>query len=176
MKKEFPYVYFSIIEFMEKYFSFEEARDWNEIETMLSCTRDIDVLLDDAIASSEMDIGKAAYWSDIQYNAGKVDDDFKALLAGLDDWINEIETYSVNPSESLCFMPSDVFLNFNYTSTLQKLYGIGDEQVLYIHGRTVGTKVLGHNDYIDTFMPDTDEDWRIDEAKTIINGIPFIFF
>jgi hypothetical protein len=42
---------------------------------------------------------------------------------------------------------TSVFLNFNYTDTLQLVYGVPSDRVLHIHGRARGAKdqiVLGH--------------------------------
>jgi hypothetical protein len=43
--------------------------------------------------------------------------------------------------------PSAVFLNFNYTPSLQRLYGIPDANVFHIHGAAANpteTLILGH--------------------------------
>ena len=49
MARCFPEDYRSIIRFFEKYFSDEVAREWNGLETMLSWTRDIEVILDEHV-------------------------------------------------------------------------------------------------------------------------------
>lgn len=48
-------------------------------------------------------------------------------------------------------LPDALFLTFNYTDTLETLYGIPEKQVLHIHGRaSTGDKlIVGHNRMID---------------------------
>ena len=45
-----------------------------------------------------------------------------------------------------------MFLNFNYTHTLERLYGIASERILHIHGQ-IGDKwdkiELGHDGIVD---------------------------
>ena len=188
MARHFPEDYRSIIRFLEKYFSDEVAREWNGLETMLSCTRDIEEMLDEAIASSETDMDRASYWNDIQYNAGVSEKEFSALMERLDTWIDSISVPEASPDPNIHFVPSDIFLNFNYTDTLQKLYGIKEKQILYIHGSSTKSKILGHNEPCDEFPlinanltsedieHGLEEDWRIEEAKEILNRIPAIFF
>lgn len=188
MKRRFPEEYHNIMCFFEKYFTREDARNWNELETMLSYTRDIEEMLDKAIASSEPDIDKASYWNDIQYNASVSENELCALMDGLDRWIDSISASNVSPKSTIQFVSSDTFLNFNYTDSLQKLYGVEDKQIFHIHGSASTNKILGHNEPYDEFPLTNisltpkdieyglEEDWRIEEAKEILNRIPAIFF
>lgn len=46
-----------------------------------------------------------------------------------------------------CIDPSGFFLNFNYTATLQRIYGVPDGRVLHIHGSALDSTaeiILGH--------------------------------
>lgn len=71
---------------------------------------------------------------------------FFAILATFNCWINELNP----PAESkkIQLDENGFFINFNYTRTLQELYGIEDEQIFHIHG-TKDSKptdfILGHN-------------------------------
>lgn len=59
------------------------------------------------------------------------------------------------------FNCDDYFLQFNYTHTLQELYGVVDERIHYVHGECFGTEkadlVIGHGN-----------DQRIEQIRTII--------
>ena len=100
-----------------------------------------------------------------QYNHIDVKDDrFKlSMLYGLEDelvaesknlveelresfgvWISSIELDDCLPK--IAFSPSDRFLNFNYTSTLQSVYGIPASQILHIDGNAENYDelVFGH--------------------------------
>ena len=62
-------------------------------------------------------------------------------------WINTI-VYPVNMScnnflsSSLC--DSDLFLTFNYTKTLEDIYGVADEKICHIHGVQGKEIIVGH--------------------------------
>jgi hypothetical protein len=59
------------------------------------------------------------------------------------EWVDEIDVSSVSPS--IAFDPYARFLTFNYTPTLQRVYGIEDKRILHIHGQAgVDTLVFGH--------------------------------
>ena len=73
------------------------------------------------------------------------------LEDGSQDWINTAEIEKSKRKESFYKYLKErkgYFLNFNYTETLQKLYCIQDQDVLYIHGfRGDGESsiIMGHN-------------------------------
>lgn len=60
------------------------------------------------------------------------------LESALDEFANnaENELACARPLDKFfqCFNPDDLYVNFNYTSTLQDLYEIDESHVLHIHG------------------------------------------
>ncbi len=68
------------------------------------------------------------------------------LRAVFTRWILSIETPE-NPDVLLDLDRGSQYLNFNYTGTLQKLYGIQGDQIKYIHNQAVNNDselILGH--------------------------------
>lgn len=63
-------------------------------------------------------------------------------------WVGSIE---VAHDKKLDFDQDSIFLTFNYTETLEHLYGIKPEKVLHIHGcRTIDERlIVGHRNYVD---------------------------
>lgn len=62
------------------------------------------------------------------------------------EWINRIE-YTNSKNNLLTFINNDsYYISFNYTSTLEILYGICSNNILYIHGNTQcdSELILGH--------------------------------
>lgn len=186
MKSKHPSEYQNIQRFFFRYYGYIERDNWNELETFLSCTIQIDAMLDDSIEYSEKDMDRASFWNDIQYNVMGFERDLKLLKACLDSWIASINISDYKPKKYIRFDSDDLFLTFNYTDTLQQLYGVLDDKVLHIHGRNVQEKVLGHNEeYYEfrlinitqvDFENGNDIDWRIEEAKEILNHIPLLFY
>lgn len=72
------------------------------------------------------------------------------------EWVEEID---VSVAErKLHFSQSDRFITFNYTSTLQSVYGIDDERVSHVHGRAdkFDELVFGHGETMEE-DPELDE-------------------
>lgn len=75
------------------------------------------------------------------------------FFCGLRDRIAEsfvewVKTLSVEPLNGVIDLPeASLYLSFNYTDTLERIYGIPEERILYIHGKASrGDKlVFGHN-------------------------------
>jgi len=74
----------------------------------------------------------------------EIDFQFKRWISGLNTKVRPLQSI-INILNS-CRV-STLFLNFNYTNTLEKTYGINSEDILYIHGKVgENTKlILGHH-------------------------------
>lgn len=80
------------------------------------------------------------------------------LLNAFIKWISQIQIPSINNSLKLPFKidATTQFITFNYTSTLQQLYGIPSDQIWHIHGSADNPSsiVLGHG-----WQPTPSETW-----------------
>lgn len=104
------------------------------------------------------------------------------------EWINQIDT-DVSPIVSPSILNRNcLFLNFNYTDTLEQVYDIPTTQILYIHGKASrgDNIIVGHHDAAlfqekatpafnsaeehEMYMDSLDEDFRLQEAREIIRG------
>jgi len=66
---------------------------------------------------------------------------------------------NINPEENFkrMFDKRDLFINFNYTHTLERIYGIGIERVLHVHGEVgKGNLLLGYPE--GNFSPENIQD------------------
>ncbi len=102
------------------------------------------------------------------------------------EWILHINTNVLPVVSSNILNRNCLFLNFNYTDTLEKVYGIPASNILYIHGNALrgNNLILGHHDATlfqgktipafnaaeehGIYMEDIEEDFRLQEAKEII--------
>lgn len=105
-----------------------------------------------------------------------------------EEWILSIDTdvpavVSGNTINRKC-----IFMNFNYTDTLERIYGIPAENILYIHGKALRNDnlIVGHHDRTKfqvgavtafnaaeehgRYFQDEEEDFRITEAREIIQN------
>ena len=64
------------------------------------------------------------------------------------EWILHINTNVLPVVSSNILNRNCLFLNFNYTDTLEKVYGIPASNILYIHGNALrgNNLILGHHD------------------------------
>jgi len=79
-------------------------------------------------------------WSDSYHHSyqDEIDSVLSALSSdlkqSLSQWIEQIEIPTRPPSLDLTSTKNKVFLNFNYTSTLQNIYSIDRSKVVHLHG------------------------------------------
>lgn len=104
---------------------------------------------------------KTQYWPDI-----------KDLLVS---WIRSIEYTQADDRLRKVVNNEAVFLSFNYTNTLERLYGIQKDRICYIHGDASQTEhlILGHRnqDYYPEWDPNNEDmDVRLLEAGEIMEN------
>lgn len=124
---------------------------WNCFEERLA-SFDSDSVIDHAeqfLVSYGAEEWSDAYHHDFEYEIEQIVDGLSAQLhARFAEWVRSLQI----PQSGIvplvrCVDPSAQFLSFNYTSTLQVLYGVPDAQILHIHGRAASLDdeiVLGH--------------------------------
>ncbi|NTI24864.1 hypothetical protein G6M87_24100 [Rhizobium rhizogenes] len=85
---------------------------------------------------------------DYEYEIGQICDAISTTLRKhFADWVRQLEIPAHAAALVRCVDPNATFLNFNYTPTLQRLYGVPNDHVLHIHGSAMDTTseiVLGH--------------------------------
>ncbi|MEP0546326.1 MAG: bacteriophage abortive infection AbiH family protein, partial [Rhodothermales bacterium] len=86
---------------------------------------------------------------DYQYEMGEVLEALsRRLVEAIAEWIGGVPIPNPGHLPLLLRVEPDArFISFNYTSTLEKLYGVDPRRVLYIHGSSEsggGPIVLGH--------------------------------
>lgn len=107
---------------------------WRDLEE--GCSINLDALLD-ALDRWEKKTALASLDGDLDFAEIFTGDDFHKWLKGVENGLSELSDSDKEriKVDSISAGSGDVFLNFNYTSTLQRFYGIPDSQILYVHGR-----------------------------------------
>lgn len=103
---------------------FENALGAFEPEFLLSEHNEIDVTADDFRPSFVYGLEDAM--------TELADAHVNSIREKFDEWIRQIDVSKC--SEKTEFPDDSVFISFNYTSTLQSVYGIDSNRVLHIHG------------------------------------------
>jgi hypothetical protein len=94
---------------------------------------------------------------DFQYMIGKALDFASDIPLYFREWIQGINTCVQPIMPSHIVAPDNLFLSFNYTDTLERVYGIPADHILYIHGKALrgDNLILGHHN--ETLVQDEPE-------------------
>ncbi len=157
--------------------------NWCDLEVAFAHL-DVDNVIDEAM--QYLQTYSAENWSDsfhhdYQFELDKIVSDLSSgLKSYFCEWITHLELPSPNslPCEPLRINRKGCFLTFNYTRTLQCVYGVGNDNVIHIHGESEQGEseiVLGHSwnpeeisDLNDVPNPE-DMDTRVMEGNEIVN-------
>ena len=84
------------------------------------------------------------------------------------NWVNSIQIDNI-PKFQL--HPGCLYLTFNYTETLEKVYGIPDDKICHIHGKRLCDEeyVFGHLNEIPNDSIDADNDFETKSLSDIIS-------
>lgn len=88
------------------------------------------------------------YLKDEEYGSYSIMNAFKCLQSMFPKWINSIDISSTTPNSNfkqLIDYTQDLFLTFNYTKTLEKVYNIPAENICHIHGECGEKLIFGHS-------------------------------
>lgn len=111
---------------------------WYEFEKNLGNAYDVKPYVEGVTSDHRPDYGSDDYRDRDLYEAkNEIEWDFGGLLQSLrydfQCWANSLHIESTNRAIDIIRRDS-FFLTFNYTHTLEKLYGIPSSQILHIHG------------------------------------------
>lgn len=138
----------ALLEDIEKFFCRNDEEFWNEFEKNLS---EVSVGMiyaeignnipnTSSMSFRDSDYENASYAIEfhLKETFSKIKNSFKAWVESLDA-PNECKKIKIRTRNSL-------FINFNYTDTLEKLYNINENNIEYIHGKSKRDEnlVLGH--------------------------------
>lgn len=160
------------------------GENWSDLEFALA-KLDVGSIIDDLehfAASYGADDWSDSGHHDFQYEVDRIVEGLsKRLMCRFGQWIRQlrIPTPETARKHLRTIDPTARFLTFNYTPTLQKLYGVPETHVLHIHGRANlpdNELILGHawnpqerqslNDRPDIAEIDT----RLMEAQNTLDG------
>lgn len=80
------------------------------------------------------------------------------IKEAFEKWLNQINLEQTD--KKIDFESNSIFLNFNYTLTLEEVYKIPSERIFHIHGdvnNTPDSLIFGHNEELEE-EPEIDED------------------
>lgn len=169
-------------EYVINYLPVEE--NWSELENTLAHL-DVDYLVSEAgsfLYPYSSEDWSDSYHHDYQYELERVVITLsRDLKAGICKWITrlDIPVHENLGCPALDLDRKGLFLNFNYTPTLEHIYQVPERNILFIHGKCSAENseiVLGHG-WNPKEIPDLNDvpdpegmDPRVIEGNSIING------
>lgn len=122
---------------LEEYL-FVDADFWYRFEERLA-TFDCDSVIDHAeqfLVPYSAEDWSDAYHHDFEYEIEQIVDGIsRTMRRHFADWIRSLRIPPPGAAQAVQFVPAKgTFISFNYTHTLQELYGVVDSDVLHIHG------------------------------------------
>ena len=141
---------------------------WSQLEKALGIYS-IDAIYDFLKEGHTLDIDRVSQYvgeveAEVQYHFVEICEKFSETFT---DWCHSIGLNGVKTNSLFAFSANDRFLTFNYTDTLECVYGIDAEKVLHIHGRAASGDelIVGHNN--PAKMPKGIEDDFLDNTANI---------
>lgn len=89
----------------------------------------------------DLDMWKISY---MNQEASSICEDYCRFLSKMfTDWIRNVDLTVINNKFTM-IKKENIYINFNYTKTLEVIYNIPDENILHIHGVLPNELVFGH--------------------------------
>lgn len=168
-----------LVEKLEEYFSSDTL--WSDFEETLA-SLDTEQIIDECMSYLEpysAEDWSDAYHHDYQYEVQRrIDLITKNLKERFTEWVLQLQL----PDNAVqCMVHIDnkaVFINFNYTDTLERLYKVPSDRIFYIHNKAISTKstlILGHSrnpkneKTLNELYNDEDTDVRVAEGNRILD-------
>ncbi len=139
-----------LLERLRNYYDVDDKEWWNQFELELGHP-DMAEYIEETAFENQPDYGSDDF-RDRDYHAGEfaAEDEIGSLVAEIKNtftvWVGSLP--APKSDKKITLDKSDAFfINFNYTDTLQILYNVKPESILFIHGNVgMGSDlVLGHN-------------------------------
>jgi len=140
---------FELVDKLEKYFGSDSL--WSEFEETLA-DLDTDEIVDECrgfLKSYGADDWSDADHHDYQYELqNRIDLITEILKQRFTEWILQLSIPETANRNKVVIDKNALFITFNYTDTLERLYRISSSNILYIHNKAIdnnSTLILGHS-------------------------------
>lgn len=151
-----------LIDELREIYDVDSETWWNEFELKLG-SPDLGYYIDKIAEENQPDFSSDDFLDrDYNKSESQAENEIGGLVTSVRksfaDWIASFPQPSSGKKISLDKTDA-LFINFNYTNTLQRLYNVSRENILFIHGNVgIDDLVLGHNktykELINEFSPD----------------------
>lgn len=143
-----------ILEVMSKFYCIEkESELWSDFEASLERDIDYDSLSEifgENSPNFASDDFRDGDWYDAQiYIEQECAELLKRIRSGFEEWISSLEISQTKKKYNLS--RSALYITFNYTDVLEKIYNIPLLNILHIHNKVGEELIFGHGKSLDDF-------------------------
>lgn len=134
---------------IDEIFGYCDSDWWKHFEENLGSANTLDIAMVEVrenYPNFASDDFRDADWYDAEIAVEqKFENEYKIIRRAFRKWVATLP-YGLEEKKLRLIKKDSVFINFNYSLTLEKLYHIPESQVLHIHGKSGGMDelVLGH--------------------------------
>ena len=141
--------YWNILDIIDDIFGCTNDDWWKHFEDNLASAETLNIAYEEAFQNYPdfgSDYFRDSDWYDAELSVErKMNNAYEEILDSFYEWVIHLPHGNINKR---LMIPKDksVFMSFNYTDTLENLYGISPERILYIHGKAgiSNDLVIGH--------------------------------
>ncbi len=169
-----------LLEKLEKLFTSDSL--WGDFEETLAYL-DTDQIVDECLNflfPYSDDDWSDAYHHDYQYEVQRRIDTMTVDLKNLfTEWILQLKLPCDAIEKKIELKKDSAFISFNYTDTLERLYGVAQKNIFYIHNKAIdkeSTLILGHSrdpnkiKKLEELYNNEDTDVRVAEGNRILDS------
>lgn len=139
----------NVLTAIDETFGYCDSKWWKHFEQNLASANTLEIAMQE-VQEHYPDFGsddfRDADWYEAEFAVEqRLDEAYSLIKESFHRWINQLK--GGNPNMKIEMeVKNSLFLTFNYSDTLESLYNIPREQILYVHGRanTDDELVLGH--------------------------------
>lgn len=160
----------SVLSTIDELFGYCDDDWWQNFESNLA-TAVTSEIVQEEVSQNYPDFGSDDFrdnnWYDAEYAVEMVlSDAYNEIRNAFQQWVATLAMGDENKKIEL-ITDDSVFLTFNYTDTLETLYGIDEENILHIHGRagTDDELVLGHGISEEEIEEILEKEYPVDEEE-----------
>lgn len=132
-----------LFDFLERYIDIAGAW-WNDFERSLSGINVPQLISETPLEGSQTSTITGLPPSFSHPASWKLDDIHKKVSMRFAEWVRTLDNVGVKKTIDL--PQASLYISFNYTNTLERVYGIKENQIVYIHGKALrgDELIFGH--------------------------------
>lgn len=134
-----------VLETIDDVFGYINDDWWQHFENNLASAEALRIAIEETFQNYPK-FDKISEWHDAEFSVERrMREAYEIILLSFNDWVDHLLNTKIY-KKMIIDAEDSIFLSFNYTTTLETLYNIPPQKILYIHGKVGSTKglVIGH--------------------------------